>query len=355
MKNQRLPFGLQKQTHHFKYGASFAWAFTATLLIVSSVVQASDMQIYAVPTAGKKTIVMMLDTSGSMGVNSSSNSIYADYEVCSSRSDTLADTGGSGSYTYPRTYCLVSYSTSISSNYQRLKDECSNPNKNADGTLSTRTAALKCYDRLSRLKDGMFDFLNSNNSSLTNVRVGLGHYSVAGSGNAGRILVPADTLGVVNSAQRNAIKIAMKDLTANGGTPTAAAYAEAAAYLMGTTTNAPVQISVDVYRQVATRAITSYSCTNRNYPYLRTDVTPQLCYETFKSNKNPPYRDGSINATPIYGAAISSTYYRCNSLKSTDFDNESQNCASSGWISIGSTAPSDLAQDGNYDSGTDII
>lgn len=129
MKNQRLPFGLQKQTHHFKYGASFAWAFTATLLIVSSVVQASDMQIYAVPTAGKKTIVMMLDTSGSMGVNSSSNSIYADYEVCSSRSDTLADTGGSGSYTYPRTYCSVSYSTSISSNYQRLKGDCSNPNK----------------------------------------------------------------------------------------------------------------------------------------------------------------------------------------------------------------------------------
>ena len=355
MKNQRLPFGLQKQTHHFKYGASFAWAFTATLLIVSSVVQASDMQIYAVPTAGKKTIVMMLDTSGSMGVNSSSNSIYADYEVCSSRSDTLADTGGSGSYAYPRTYCSVSYSTSISSNYQRLKGDCSNPNKNADGTLSTRTAALKCYDRLSRLKDGMFDFLNSNNSSLTNVRVGLGHYSVAGSGNAGRILVPAETLGVVNSAQRNAIKIAMKDLTANGGTPTAAAYAEAAAYLMGTTTNAPVEINVDVYKQVATRPIVSYSCRNPDYPYHRTNVNPQLCYETYNSKKSQPFRGDYINATPVYGAAISSTYYRCNSFNSTDFNNQSQSCASSGWISIGSTAPSDLPQDGNYDSGIDTI
>ena len=67
MKNKRQQLSLKKYTHHFKYGASFAWAFTGTMLIASSVVQASDMQIYAVPTAGKKTIVMMLDTSGSMG------------------------------------------------------------------------------------------------------------------------------------------------------------------------------------------------------------------------------------------------------------------------------------------------
>ena len=62
MKNQRLPFGLQKLTHHFKYGATFVWAFTGTMLIASSVVQASDMQIYAVPTAGKKTIVIPVKT-----------------------------------------------------------------------------------------------------------------------------------------------------------------------------------------------------------------------------------------------------------------------------------------------------
>lgn len=66
MKNQR-PQSPKINTHHYKYGVSFAWAFTGTLLVASSVAQASDMQIYAVPTAGKKTIVMMLDTSGSMG------------------------------------------------------------------------------------------------------------------------------------------------------------------------------------------------------------------------------------------------------------------------------------------------
>lgn len=80
MKNQRQQLSPKKYTHHIKSGASFAWAFTATMLVASSIAQASDMQIYAVPTAGKKTIVMMLDTSGSMGTGS----INADYGTSSS-------------------------------------------------------------------------------------------------------------------------------------------------------------------------------------------------------------------------------------------------------------------------------
>ena len=66
MKNQRLQ-SPKINIHQYKYGVSFAWAFTGTLLVASSVAQASDMQFYSVPPAGKKTIVMMLDTSGSMG------------------------------------------------------------------------------------------------------------------------------------------------------------------------------------------------------------------------------------------------------------------------------------------------
>jgi type IV pilus assembly protein PilY1 len=69
---------------------------------------------------------------------------------------------------------------------------------------------------MSRLQDGMFAFFDSNNSTLVNVKVGLGHYSVNGDGNAGKILVPADTLGVVGSAQRNLLKDAVDGLTASG-------------------------------------------------------------------------------------------------------------------------------------------
>ena len=287
MENQRQLFSLKKITRHFKYGAAFVWAFTGTMLIASSVVQASDMQIYAVPTAGKKTIVMMLDTSGSMGVNSSSNAINDDYSVCSDRTTVQTDTGGSGSYTYTRTYCSVPYATGSTSNYQRLKNTCYNPGSNG---------ALKCYDRLSRLKDGMFAFLDSNNTSLPNVVVGLGHYSIdadnsgAADGNAGRILVPAVALGAIDSTQRNALKTALRGLVASGGTPTAAAYAEAAAYLMGTSTTSQVQISKDLYKKAEVLVFDHYECQNSSRPYLSGSKCYQ--YQGFSGNTQ--------NATDAY-------------------------------------------------------
>ena len=168
--------------------------FVGTFLIVSSVTQANDLQIYAAPTAGKKTLVMMLDTSGSMA--------YFDDSRCY-RNGTENKTS---TVPYDRRYCTDRYGTKIG------------------------------YDRLTRLKDGMFAFLNSEDASLRQVRVGLGNYSADGDGRSGQILVPAKELGALNSSQRTALKNALKDLAAYNGTPTAHAYAEAAAYLMGTNT-----------------------------------------------------------------------------------------------------------------------
>lgn len=228
MKNQR-PQSPKINTHHYKYGVSFAWAFTGTLLVASSVAQASDLQIYAVPTAGKKTIVMMLDTSGSMGGT---------------------DTGQTGT-------------------------------------------------RLARLKAGMNAFLDSNDATLSNVSVGLGHYSLGD--RRGKILVPAAPLGVVGSAQRSTLRTAVDGLTASGYTPTAHAYAEAAAYLMGTSTRSEAEIQVDVYKK----------------------------------------------------EVVTTTYYRCDSLSTTDFTNNIQSCSSSGWTLLGSTPPSDL---GDYtNNGSDVF
>lgn len=226
MKNQRLQ-SPKINIHQYKYGVSFAWAFTATLLVASSVAQASDLQIYAVPTEGKKTIVMMLDTSGSMGGT---------------------DTGQTGT-------------------------------------------------RLTRLKAGMNAFLNSNNTSLPDVRVGLGHYSLGST--RGKMLVPAAPLGAVGSAQRIALRDAVNGLSASGSTPTAAAYAEAAAYLMGTTTYAPLEIT------------------------LGTNV-PVYFYQTGNS-----------------------TYYYC-----SDFDNNNTTCG--GWTSM-SSAPSAAELGTNTQSCTQTI
>ncbi|KAB0654427.1 VWA domain-containing protein [Acinetobacter bohemicus] len=359
MENQRQLFSLKKITRHFKYGAVFVWAFTGTMLIASSVVQASDLQIYAVPTAGKKTIVMMLDTSGSM-----------------------------------------------------------NPNQNSYGE-----------NRILALKNGMNAFLNSNNLILNEVRVGLGHYSVNGDGKSGRILVKAEKLGPVGSTQRTALKNAVAGLSATGGTPTAHAYAEAAAYLMGTSTRSEAEIQKDLYKKVTTQVFERYECQNRSYPYLNPENN--YCYQyntgfsgSYQSASNvyscPPtgqsviyrnlgtnsdtnrsrcYIDGQVNdnnPTSNYRAANLSkacldsrypylntsnnicyqyqnfsgsaqsptsiytpvdTYYQCINWRSTDFTNSVQYCGSGNtsqrtstnaayWTNLGMTEPTDFSGDG---------
>lgn len=355
MKNQR-PQSPKINTHQYKYGASFAWAFTATLLVASSVVQASDLQIYAVPTAGKKTIVMMLDTSGSMG---------------------NSDTGQTGS-------------------------------------------------RLTRLKAGMNAFLDSNDATLSNVSVGLGHYSLGSK--RGKILVPAAPLGAVGSAHRTALRTAVDGLTASGYTPTAHAYAEAAAYLMGTTTRSEAIIQKDLYKRVTTQEFVRYECQNSTRPHLNPDNNTCYQYNTgfgggyqsasdayscppvgapaFRNigtssgaNKKRCYIDGQVNdnnpssnyraanvskvctnssypylnasndrcyqyqgfsgntETPTTITQPIDTYYQCVSWRTTDFPNGVQYCGSGTnsqrtstnatyWTNLGSVEPSDFAGDG---------
>ena len=60
-------------------------SFMGTYTLTASVVQASDLQIYATPEAGQKTIIMMLDTSGSMD----DRSINDDYGCSPNRSETV--------------------------------------------------------------------------------------------------------------------------------------------------------------------------------------------------------------------------------------------------------------------------
>lgn len=158
-----------------------------TALMCSSVVQASDLQIYAMPTAGQKTLVMMVDVSGSMAYKMSADS---------------------------------------------------NPGK---GETS----------RLTELKSGLLAVVNSTDPKLENIVIGLGKYPGDGNGNSadaqymrGKILVEAKKLGsasktggIFDSQQRRDLLAAINNLTAVGGTPTAHGLTEAASYLMGTRTD----------------------------------------------------------------------------------------------------------------------
>ena len=322
MENQRQLFSLKKYTRHLKYGAAFVWAFTGTMLIASSVVQASDLQIYAVPTAGKKTIVMMLDTSGSMGpVKASDGYSYSDdYALtdCGTSSQTAVATlvttlSGYSNKTayrissgttpaYDRNFCYV---TAGSANTTIKKPEnqggCEALPLGATGTSIT---GYRCFDRLTRLKDGMFAFLNSSVEKLAEARVGLGHFSgyntgtTTGDGSTGEILVAAKALGAVGSTQRTALKTAVAGLVAHNGTPTANAYAEAAAYLMGTTT---------------------YSET---YSYRNIAVENQRLTRSYSTERTGSFLNYRYKYT--YNYTLNSS---CTSLNATNFSNSTQTCA----------------------------
>lgn len=279
-------------------------AFLGTLIIASSVTQATDLQIYAKPEAGVKTIVMMLDTSGSMGYGKdyystdrwgnqipyTSMSIESDYEVCkgtnvvntgtSYQDNKIYKVSSSTTPAYDRYFCYVNKSkvSDVPNKVKNLITGCEKQDR--DGKQ------YRCYDRMTRLKDGMFAFLDNADPSINQVKVGLGNYSIDidGDGKAdsttGAITVAAEPLGGIDSAQRLKLKTAVKNLEAWNGTPTAHAYAEAAAYLMGTETRTINNLR-DFYKKRITYkdsdTLLSYSCSSyTNYKTKRNN--DGFCY-----------------------------------------------------------------------------
>ena len=177
-----------------------------------------DLEIYKAAEGGKTTITMMLDTSGSMTLNQVNSAVTCD--LPSGTSYTKGFENSTTTPVYRRDYCL--------------------------------TASGKVYDRLTRLKDAIFTLLDSSLLDRNKVSIGIGQYSSqSGSdnvvitssngtardadGSTGKILVPA---ALVDATQIGKIKKAVAEARGGNGTPTANAYAEVAAYMLGTNTSA---------------------------------------------------------------------------------------------------------------------
>jgi len=209
---------------------------------------ASDLSIYQGNSSGKTSIFMMLDTSGSMGwgagYGGSSMSLQDDYKVC-----IVNDEGNNGSKavlsedstttpSYKRYYCSVTKSIydGLDNTYkQRVRNDCT-----VNGT------GYKCYDRLTRLKDAMFTLLNSR--ALSGIKLGAGYYSYYSDeekGQKGIVSIPAKPMS--DPTHVTDLKNFVAGLKANGGTPTAAAYAEAGAYMMGTKTSGTTTENIPIY------------------------------------------------------------------------------------------------------------
>lgn len=245
----------------------FAASFFGVLLVAQPLAQASDLQIYVSGSSGgQKTFIMMLDTSKSMmsffddqqtGNNQAAQAYDSnDNPVSSNQSCAGVSYGAEGSAStdtrYTTTYSETAPDGTVIS-YQR-------------GYCMTNQSR-RYYDRLTRLKDGMFALLNSNDSRLDSVYMGLGQYPIpdfvgqesAGNGVKSKILVPAARLGALNSNQRIKLKRAIAALEAWGQTPMAHAYAEAAAYMLGTSTSGSDSGFASSAADTKTTDLTSYA------------------------------------------------------------------------------------------------
>ncbi|WP_201554600.1 PilC/PilY family type IV pilus protein [Psychrobacter sp. 72-O-c] len=277
---------------HNRQSARRSWhttALSAAVLVGLTVVSTSvnsatedkeigDLEIYQAAKGGKVTIMMMLDTSGSM-----------DGGQYTSACDLPPGTSSTGVYTeqssttpqYTRKYCTTGdeetekryFYFAKAQNKKTKWSSCGdngstdkkcdgkplNPppstvgyiaESSGDDTYYYKNVAVagsgsgsgKAYDRLTRLKDAIFTLMESPELDAEKVAIGIGQYSTQSDENnvskthdsrSGKILVPA---ALLDEAQRTAIKKAVAALRGIGNTPTANAYAEVGAYMLGTNT-----------------------------------------------------------------------------------------------------------------------
>lgn len=263
-----------------------------TALVATSVSQASDIDIYQNAKSGDVTLMFTLDISGSMGAPQLYNDDSDFRDSCDLPSGVgMAGKGRelstNGSPSYYRYYCeavdtpTYKYRTWTEGrrNPTRYYQTCANESHSINDcrwgssftqkpsnyddlykvtsgsyTYAYEGMTRKYYDRITRVKDGMFDVLHGNTSknitALANDKfIGLTTYSIPTSTDAegrpltadnvrGQVRIPARSLGTVvgGKTQRQLLLDEIAKLGARGGTPTAHAYAEAVASLWGTTT-----------------------------------------------------------------------------------------------------------------------
>lgn len=332
---------------HKLFAASIA-AF-CTSMIATSVTQASDIDIYQEAKSGQITLMFMLDISGSMGAPQLTGDIDAcDIPSITSVSSNSSVSSNNGSPTYTRYYCTaksdVYFYKSIGSGSSLQYFKCGTNGALSNSSCTTAIANLpadagemttstsgnivyyykknktdKYYDRITRLKDGVFDLLYGNISKgivkLDDSKViGLSTYSRPTGFNAsgqpttadntrGQVRIPARPLGekVNGITQRQILLNEIATLGARGGTPTANAYAETAAYLFGTRTGSSVKGII---------GYTTTSNTNKFYPCIDMAATGECNSYSSNSTSLPSY-DSRVSSNGYY-------YYYNNNIADSD-------------------------------------
>lgn len=167
-----------------------------------------------------------------------------------------------------------------------------------------KSEKTKFYDRMSRLKDALYALAimpvydeTTKIGIKSDVKIGIGTFPYGSDNTKGYIRIPAGKWGPVNSEQRKAVLDLIKkdSFKGQGGTPTSAAYAEAAAYLLGTTTGGGIYsginqskvensalVSGDKYVSPLDKSAGAAECSGQGI-YFLTDGQPQSPKDTDNS------------------------------------------------------------------------
>ncbi|MBZ1392893.1 hypothetical protein ACQKCW_06180 [Psychrobacter pacificensis] len=271
----------------------------------------SDLEIYQGAIGGNASILMMLDNSGSMGIDS----IPADYpditfnkkyfnkkesvDIYNDAGDRIVDTAE-----YDVTY---------------FKTNANSPNK--------------YYDRMSRLKRALIFMLArpkgeegfGSDADISKYNVGLGSFFYSDNAGGGKIVSPVKDLTLDN---RKKLIDKISELQPSTNTPIANAYAEAGAYMLGTTTQATETETVYeeigylehrsnnnqkyyLYRCDSVRSST-YTYNNDTYSDCRSDSYTYMQGNTKNRNEIDVDLLGSYQKTIIYNTnnGTETVYYR---------------------------------------------
>lgn len=179
-----------------KFKLSAISAAVTVLVCVSVPSYSADIEIYKIPedSVGATTIMLMVDISGSMNTNS----INADYDTgsdCTIRYD-------SETANYTRNYCGVSAGTSNKKVTGYWYPSFSDPDRQwVAGCEQQSDASYRCYDRITRLKDGLRQVLEGTPTvKKIDDKIVVGLSSFAGSN--GYIRVPARALNAPSGETR---------------------------------------------------------------------------------------------------------------------------------------------------------
>lgn len=279
-------------------------AASITLLIMQSTnTYASDIEIYTKPatTASSASVILMLDTSGSMDIKQSTGACdldsytYSATDIDDPRGFKVNKCLSDIKYYYKKErwqggklYKCHNNAATGSNNYNDCnKSNAGSPDLSAYYVVSDQwhnyyfRAGTEKLDRISRLKEALYtlattptyDPITAPNGIKENVNIGIGTFPYYEEGNyfgqtyivennkRGYIRLPAakwdaaqkqKVLEMINGASFRGI----------GGTPTSAAYAEAAAYLLGTTTGGGEYSGIDL---TSSSDIVTGSSTTKKY------------------------------------------------------------------------------------------